>query len=270
MKTQITKFNEPTQTLPSVGVASMFSAPQSPTSLAARPMSTTSTVSPPRDTKPFTLMDARCFLSRDIPQNQMRQDHGYSRVVAEKYGIPAALVLKYLEYRISKSPLAHDGKQWHCQSIAEIATHYPYLSASSIHAALQSIPETHLLRRKIRSHKTRAVTSIYAFADQAFQAQVKSELIYFRPQDAVAFGLHEAVIIHFLQHRIRVKRKKNPDYRFHPVSPIDLAERLKISRASISRAIKSLVEAGVLERNPERSGKLPEYAFTAAHDRVCV
>jgi len=227
------------------------------------------TETPARNQRPLTVEETKAFLSGKIGLKQMRKDHGYSSVVAEQYGIPAALVLKYLEFRISKSSVAADGRQWHCESLADIARHYPYLSASSIHAALRSVPETRLSRRKIRSRKTRAFTSIYAFADQEFQTQVKSALIYFSPQHASDFGLHEAVVIHHLEHRFRLKRRKNAEFRFLSVSPTELAERLKISRASISRAINVLVEAGVLEKKPERSARFPEYSFSQAHEPVC-
>ncbi len=231
-------------------------------------MSDNSKASPPADAPPRDVASVRAYFFRNIPFEQQRLDHGYSKVVADRFGIPAALVLKYLEFRISKSATVIDGRQWHCQSIADIKQHYPYLSASTIHAALRSIPEDLLARRQVKSRKTRSLTTAYALPDQTFQAQVKSDLLYLNPQHGAQFGLHEAVIIHHLQHWIRMKRKKNSEYRFHPLAPTELAGQLRISRASISRAITALVAGGVLEKKQGCSKRCPEYALTAAYEPI--
>jgi DNA-binding MarR family transcriptional regulator len=65
-----------------------------------------------------------------------------------------------------------------------------------------------------------------------------------------------------------MKRKKNSEYKFHPVAPTELAGQLRISRASISRAIAALVAGGVLEKKQGGSTKCPEYALTAAYEPI--
>lgn len=67
-------------------------------------------------------------------------DHGYSKTLAAKYGIPAALALKYLAHIISASKqVDKEGRQFVVRSIQQIAEQYPYLSKSVIHAGLRRV-----------------------------------------------------------------------------------------------------------------------------------
>lgn len=214
----------------------------------------------------FTVEYARCFMNRALPAALQRQDHGYSPAVARKYGIPAALVLRYLSFRASKSKRVEDGIQWHSQSIAEIASHYPYLSASTVHAALKRVPQDFLGRRRRKDRRTRAISTEYAFPDAEFRQEVNGRPIYFKPEHAQRFGIHAAVVLHSLQHAIRVRRYQRMEYHFHPVSLTDMAEALGISRASVARALATLVEGGMLQKHSQSAGRFPEYALTPASE----
>jgi IclR helix-turn-helix domain len=207
----------------------------------------------------YSIDDARRFLAMGRVTKREGQDHGYSPLVAEQFGIPAALVLKYLSFCTSKSKRVDQGIQWYSQSIADIASRYPYLSASTVHAALKGIPENLLARRRRKDRRTRAISTEYAFCDQAFEAEVNSRPVYFDPEQAQRFGIHAAVVLHYVQHCIRVYRKRQPDYWFHPISPTEAAQKLGISRASVNRALSALVEGGMLDKNPNPSGRFPEY-----------
>ena len=193
-------------------------------------------------------------------------DHAFSRVVAQEYGIIAALVLKYLAFRIGKSRVVFNDRQWHCQSVAELQTHYPYLSDSAIHAALQKVPDTVLLRRSVKNRWTNARSTSYAFANTSLTSRLNADLLYFSSDHAVRYGVHEAILLHKIEHWLRERRKRDPNYRFHPMPPKELSEKLLISRASISRALKNLVEKGVLEKNPNPRGKVPSYTLNSTTD----
>lgn len=212
----------------------------------------------------YTIEDARRFLAQDRTKPREGQDHGYSPLVAEQYGIPAAIVLKYLHFRASKSRRIDQGIQWHSQSISDIAMRYPYLSPSTVHAALKGIPEAHLMRRRRKDRRTRAISTEYAFCDAAFAAEVTSRQVYFDPDVAQRFGVHAAVVLHYVQHCIRVYRKKQPGYQFHPIGPTEVAQKLRISRASINRALGDLVEGKMLDKNPKPSGRFPEYGLPSS------
>ncbi len=214
----------------------------------------------------YTIEEARRFLAEGRARPREGQDHGYSPLVAQRFGIPAALVLKYLSFRASKSKRIDQGIQWHSQSIAEIASRYPYLSSSTVHAALKGIPEQYLLRRRRKDRRTRAISTEYAFCDRVFEAQVNARPIYFDPEQAQRFGIHAAVVLHYVQHGIRVGRKRDAKYRFHSVIPTEMAEKLGISRATINRALRALVQGGMLAKNPEPACRFPEYALTAASE----
>ncbi len=207
----------------------------------------------------YSIEDARRFLAMGMVTEREGQDHGYSPLVAEQFGIPAALVLKYLSFCASKSKRVDQGIQWYSQSIADIASRYPYLSGSTVHAALKGIPETLLIRRRRKDRRTRAISTEYAFCDSAFETKVNSRPVYFDPAQAQKFGIHAAVVLHYVQNCIRVYRKRQPDYRFHPISPTEVAQKLGISRASINRALSALVEGGMLDKNSTPSGRFPEY-----------
>ena len=189
------------------------------------------------------------------------KDHSYSRHVAQEYSIPAALVLKYLAFRIKNSRTILEGCQWHPQSISSIQKQYPYLSASTIHSAIQSLPDTVLLRRRIPNTRIRDKTQWYALAGPGVAKAVNSDLLYFSPAHAAEYGIHEAVLLHKLLRWIVIKGLKKGLRPFHPVPPANLASKLMISRASIARALKHLVGAKVLVKNPNPAGRTPEYGF---------
>lgn len=213
----------------------------------------------------YTIEDARRFLAEGRPTTEGKaaapkgRDHAYAPSVAKDYGIPAAIVLRYLSFCASKSRRIEHGIQWFRKSIADIARLYPYLSASTVHAALKGIPENLLMRQRRKDRRTRAISTDYAFCDPAFEARVNSWPIFFDPNIAQRFGIHAAVVLHYVQHCINLCREKQPEYRFHPISPKEVGQKLGISRASINRALSALVEGGMLDRNPKPSGRFPEY-----------
>jgi len=211
----------------------------------------------------FTIEQARQYLmqGRALASDSVKP-HSYSKTLALEHGsIAAALLLKYLEFCVRKSRPGADGIQRIIRSSAEISAHYPYLTASTIAAILKRIPEGVLRRKRAKSRKTGALSSVYSFADPLFKKSANSDLVYFLPTDAEKHGLHEAVLLHWLRFRIRKKAEKGNPSLYHAVSGTELAPTLGISRASISRAIRNLVDQGVLERNPKRNGKLSEYGI---------
>jgi hypothetical protein len=169
--------------------------------------------------------------------------HGFSRAVAKKYGVNAALVLNYLAYKIDKSKHEHDGKVWYFDTVDNIAKKYPYLRRSAVYAALKALTaEDGLLVTGNYNKKHYDRTTWYAFKNKAAAKMVATTAIFFRIQDAMELGVTKAVLLNNLRYWINENRKEKPGYNLHAMSPTELADCLPFSRATIQRKLKELVE----------------------------
>lgn len=189
-----------------------------------------------------------------------KTDHAFSRNLAEEFGIPAALVVKYLSFRISKSKKVNGhGQQSHCESIESIAQHYPYLSVTAIHEAIRRIPTTLLPRREEFNRKTKARSTSYSIA-RPLAERAGRDLVHFSPTVATQHGIPAAIVLHRLEHEIRLKLKSDITQRFHPVSPTALGEKVGLSRSTVNRAINTLLAAQLIERDETSTARHPKYA----------
>ena len=234
--------------------------PNSPTNAGGRNNTTAQTT--------YTVEEARQYLNNAIKSNASpkAKDHAYNRYLAKQLGIPAALIVKYLAFRIRKSKGVENGVQWHCQSVADITRQYPYLSASAVHAVLTKIPPTVLVHKRVKDRRTGALSTSYSIPNSKTFEVVAKDLIYFSADHAKEYGIHEAILLHKIQHWVRLRRRTQPDYRFHPMPQGDLATKLCISRASIARALNNLVAKGALEKKRKAGSKVPGYALSPALD----
>lgn len=169
------------------------------------------------------------------------------------------MVLKYLHFCVSKSKLTDkQGRQVTVKSLQQIAQRYPYLSESALYEALKGVPPELLIRTKSWSRSTCARSTAYAFSADLASA-VNEKLVYFSPTIAENHGVSAATVLHRIQYEIRMRRKDRKAYTFHPVSATELAGRLGLSRATVGRAIKTLVDEGYIRANPKPQGRMTEY-----------
>ena len=207
---------------------------------------------------PYSVEDARKQVAREQFWGTTK-DHAYSKPLAARYGTTAAVVLKYLYFCVRKSRKTDkQGRQMTVKSLQQIARQYPYLSESAIHEALKGVPPELLIRTKSWSRSTCARSSAYAFSADLGSA-VDEQLVYFSPTIAESHGVSAATVLHRIQYEIRMRRKERKVYTFHPVSATELAGRLGLSRATVGRAIRTLVDKGFIRANPKPQGRMTEY-----------
>ncbi len=214
----------------------------------------------------LTEEQTNAYMEARFTWKSKERNHSFNRDLANDHGIPAAILLKYLAYRVAKSHKVHEERQWHYESIADLARRYPYLSATSIHETLRRLAGKGVLLRRRFNRRRNDKTTWYAFTDLATARRAFERVIYFNPEYAAQFGLHEAILLHNLRYWVNRNRDKDYRYRFHAMSPVELARILPLSRSSIARALQHLVKAGVLEKNQSRTPQAPEYALALAFD----
>ena len=191
------------------------------------------------------------------------QFHSFSYVLAKKYGVNAALILSYIGFKIQHSQHDHDGKKWFYITIKDLAQHYPYLGCTAVFDALQRLTRKDgpLITGNYNKKKYDR-TKWYAFKNNDLAQLLEKEPRYFRVEEAIFHGLAEAVLLSNLAYQITENRKKNPNYRCHPMSPAKLAEIQPFSRSAIQRALKNLVEDKVLLNRSTTDTRLAtEYCF---------
>lgn len=209
----------------------------------------------------FSVAEARAYMARkDKLAIKEPTDHAYSKVTADRHGIPAALILKYLAHCVRKRPV-EDGRQWFTRSAEQISAQYPYLSTSAISDTLRRLSPDVLLRKRRFNRATGSLSTAYAFGDPALMAEVGRDLVYFNPGVATRLGIHEAIVLHRLQFQLRMRVKGDPRFLFLRVPVTETAEKLGLSTASVSRALNTLVARGELMRNPNPAGKYPEFCL---------
>lgn len=194
--------------------------------------------------------------------------HSFSRPVAAKYGVNAALVLGYISFRISVSKNERDGRFWYYDTLDSIAQHYPYIGRSAIYDAIQRLTQNggpliigHFNKRKNDR------TNWYALRDEDTAKDLKKKPLYFRIEDAFNYGIPAAVILNNLAYHINHKRKETPDFRLQALSASKLADILPFSRSTIQRALKRLVDAGILNWRTNTDTTQPtEYCFAHNED----
>jgi hypothetical protein len=169
--------------------------------------------------------------------------HSFSRVVAKKYGVNAAIIFGYLSNRIRHSKNERDGKAWYYDSIDQVLTQFPYLKRSAVYQAIKCLTATDgLLITGNYNKKGYDRTHWYAFSSKKASTLAEQRLAYFKVEDACWLDVTKAVLLENIRYNIQENKKTNPGYCLHPMSPTELARILPFSPATIKRKLNELVE----------------------------
>lgn len=193
-------------------------------------------------------------------QGRTLKSHSFSKVIARECGVPAALVAKYLAYRVKNSHKAHDGHNWHYETVMEMAVRYPYMSSSCVYDALQKLKKKKIILIGRYNKWSADRTSWFSFPSPEMQAQAEKNLLYFDPDEATKHGITAAIILGNINYWVAYNRKTKPDYHWHPISVVKLEKLLPFSRSTLLRTLQTLVKTKVLAKNPENKDKTQQYS----------
>ena len=135
---------------------------------------------------------------QDLKEAVLQQRHSFSDL-AKEHGATAAVLLKYLAYKVSKSHKEHQGRKWHYETTKALAARFPYFTPSTINATLNKLTGS-ILHRGNFNRKGFDRTSWYAFRDDNTRKRALNKAAYFRVADAVKYQLPAAVLIWNLKH----------------------------------------------------------------------
>ncbi|KAF0174509.1 MAG: hypothetical protein FD161_3572 [Limisphaerales bacterium] len=176
------------------------------------------------------------------------KEHSLSNTVAGRLGCPAAVLLKYLDYVVRKKGKEKDGHKWYRVTLDHLAVVYPYLGRTCIEETLQKLTDgdqSPLLVHH-RNYHGYDRTGNYAIRDRQLGAQSRTNLRYFRADDALSHGIPAALLLHNL--RYWASRNDAADDGWQAVKVGELAKVLPLTTKQIRDALKSLVATGMLER----------------------
>jgi len=195
-----------------------------------------------------------------------RKYPSFSRSFARDHSVNAAVILKYLAYKVRRSNNWHDEKQWYYGSTKALQKQFPYISASAIDANIRKMGKTSMLEIGNYNLWTQDKTRWF-HVPKEFRNAVESDLIKFDSDDAGYHGITAAVLLHNLRYWIRRKLKKSQDTDVvHEMSPSALSKIkpttgrsiLPFSESTIKATLKTLVEKGVILKTSETK---PEYTL---------
>jgi hypothetical protein len=199
--------------------------------------------------------------------NKTGDTHSFSRSVAKKYGVNAALVFGYISKKIHASKNMVGGKQWYYATVKDIAKQYPYLKPTTVYNALCGLTGGDgLLVTGCYNKKGYDRTVWYAFRTGEAGRIADRRPIYFGVEEAIRYDVAKAVLLSNLRYWIGENRKECPNYQLHPMSPTQLADLLPYSKATIQRKLNELVNvdgelvsvAALDSRDPAKYGFVGE------------
>lgn len=188
--------------------------------------------------------------------------HSFAVELAKVHGWKAAVILKYLAFKLSRSKHTKQNRTWYYETLESLAKKFPYLKKSTINDTLVRLVTKEVIVTSRFNKRGYDRTRWYAFQDEATSKAATTDVIYFGSEDATLYGVVEAVLLGNLAHWVSTNRQERPDYRWHRMSPAELATILPFTKSTIARALDNLHSQGVLERRQERGwARGYRYAF---------
>lgn len=171
--------------------------------------------------------------------------HSFSRSFAKDHGATAAVLMKFLAYKVRRSKNRRDEKFWFFNSARKIAAKLPYFSASTISAQVKALEKKGLLEIGNYNKWKQDRTQWFHVTEEVAQ-QVKADLISFDANVAREHGVLAAVLHYNLFYFIRLKVKKKVKAPQKSMSPKLLATLLPFCESAIKKALKKLVGGGLI------------------------
>ena len=98
-------------------------------------------------------------------------EHSFNIVIAQKYGINAAIVLRHLQFWIIKNKThgknLHDGRTWTYYSVSAFIKIFPYLTQKQVRRALQILIDKNIILKGDYNKHKNTRTCWYAFVDES-------------------------------------------------------------------------------------------------------
>lgn len=177
--------------------------------------------------------------------------HSFAVELAKAHGWKAAVVLKYLAFKLSRSKHTKQNRTWYYETLESLAKKFPYLKKSTLNDILVRLVTNKVILTNRFNKRGYDRTRWYAFQDEATSTAATNGVIYFGAEDATLYGVVEAVLLGNIAYWVSTNREERPDYRWHRMSPAELATILPFTKSTIARALDHLHSQGVLEREQE-------------------
>ena len=192
--------------------------------------------------------------------------HSFSRPLAREIGIPGAILLRFLSFKVGRSNNCQDGKKWFYATIEELAARFPYLGPAGIAKLGRRLEERGLLNRGNYNRWRRDRTTWYS-VERAVRERVEKGLIGFFIQDATAYDLNTAVLITHLLYRAGQGEDGSAGDAGAPgmaFSATGTAEYLPISKATLERKLLLLADRVLIDIHRDDRKRSPRVSLRAA------
>ena len=187
----------------------------------------------------------------------------FSRTFARETSANEAIIMKFLAYKTRRSTNLRDELMWYYASTKELASKFPFISASAIDANIRKLHESGKLMVANHNKWTRDRTRWFSVTAPTID-DVERDLIKFDEAVAVKHGVTAAVLMFNLEHWIKRKLKKSTGTDVsHMMSPTALGDLLPFSASTIKSSLDYLVTKGMIIKT---STTKPEY--TLPPDRI--
>lgn len=168
--------------------------------------------------------------------------HYFSRKVASEKGIKEALLLGFLAYKTKTSKNRRNEKAWYYDSLDAIQKRFPYMKRSAIGDALKVLATEEGTLQVGKFNRMKADRTQWFHVPKETRAMVEKDLIALDVEIATRLGMAEGILIE----HIRYRSKKEPEVLLQPAV---LHQKLPfLSKSTIKRAIKQLIDAGCVEK----------------------
>ena len=179
-----------------------------------------------------------------------------------------AIVLAHVAHKVKKSKNERDGLKWYYQTVEKLAERFPWIPPKTLGSILRQLAKMGCIIRGNYNRLPGDRTVWYAMS-QDWLDRAAQKLIYFRVEDAVRWGLCEAVLLQNLAHWLKKNPAKNQAGAGHPMRPRLLSTVLPFSEATIKRALSDLQRAGALEKTRDDVKKCSCYRLSGdLQDRI--
>jgi len=190
------------------------------------------------------------------PENDAPKRPGFSRKLARRHGVPEAIVIRFIAYKVRQAKDAernkHRDKFWYYEPLRKMTENQlPYFPPATLADIIGRLKKKGLVEidrfNKWKIDKTAWYTMTQANVDAA-----EEDIIYFDETIAITLGFCEAVLIENVRYMLR-ERPGFPGCFPVRVSAAGLARVLPFSESTIRRGLENLEKAKFIKQDEESS-----------------